>query len=73
MFVITACTIFDMGPASGNVHQAAALSDMSGMNYFINYQLPLTIPAVLIMIPLYLFTNRYFDKKENIQMEEQPT
>lgn len=71
--VITACTIFDMGPASGNVHQAAALSGMSGMNYFINYQLPLTIPAVLIMIPLYLFTNRYFDKKENIKMEEQPT
>ncbi|MGL4326836.1 MAG: C4-dicarboxylate transporter DcuC, partial [Tannerellaceae bacterium] len=48
--VITACTIFDMGPASGNVHQAAALSGMSGIDYFVNYQLPLTIPAMCLMV-----------------------
>lgn len=73
--VITACTIFDMGPASGNVHQAAALSGMSGMDYFVGYQLPLTIPAVCFMVCIYLIVNRYFDKKtsyvvEAVQSEE---
>ncbi|MGL5683718.1 MAG: C4-dicarboxylate transporter DcuC [Marinifilaceae bacterium] len=78
--VITACTIFDMGPASGNVHQAAALSGMNGMEYFVNYQLPLILPAVMVMIPLYLLVNRYYDKKEGLthevcclQHEEKPS
>ena len=68
--VITACTIFDMGPASGNVHQAAALSGMSGIDYFVNYQLPLTIPAMCLMVILYLFVNRYYDKKDGFEVEE---
>lgn len=76
--VITACTIFDMGPASGNVHQAAALSGMSGMDYFVNYQLPLTVPAVCFMVVMYLLVNRYFDRKqsyvvESVQTEELKT
>ena len=64
--VITACTIFDMGPASGHVPQAAALSGMNGMEYFVNYQLPLILPAVMVMVPLVLLVNRYFDKKEGL-------
>lgn len=67
--VITACTIFDMGPASGNVHQAASLSGISGMDYFVSYQLPLILPAIVVMVILYLFTNRYFDKKMNYEIE----
>lgn len=62
--VITACTVFDMGPASANTARASELIDKSNVVYFLEDQLPLTIPLTIIMMILYYFVNKYFDKKE---------
>lgn len=62
--VITACTVFDLGPASANTARASELLGKNNLNYFFEDQLPLTIPLTIIMMVLYFFTNRYFDKKD---------
>jgi DcuC family C4-dicarboxylate transporter len=63
--VITACTVFDMGPASANTARASELIGKSNVQYFLENQLPLAIPLTIIMAILYYFINRYYDKKEN--------
>jgi len=67
--VITACTVFDMGPASANTARASELIGKSNVQYFIDNQLPLTIPLTLFMTVIYYFVNRYYDKKENHTVE----
>jgi len=62
--VITACTVFDMGPSSANTARASELIGMSNIQYFIENQLPLTIPLTILMAVVYFFVNRYYDKKE---------
>lgn len=62
--VISACTIFDMGPGSANTARAAELVGQNNMLYFIEHQLPLTIPLTILLMVLYYFTNRYFDRKD---------
>lgn len=63
--VITACTVFDMGPSSANTARASELIGKSNIHYFIENQLPLAIPLTVVMVIMYFFVNRYFDKKEN--------
>jgi DcuC family C4-dicarboxylate transporter len=67
--VISACTVFDMGPASANTARAAELIGKNNMVYFIENQLTLTIPLTLLLMALYYFSNRYFDKKEHIEVK----
>jgi len=62
--VITACTVFDMGPASANTARASELIGKSNVQYFLEDQLPLAIPLTIAMAVLYFFVNKYFDKKE---------
>lgn len=62
--VISACTVFDMGPASANTARAAELIGKSNVAYFIQDQLTLTIPLTLLLMVVYFFSNRYFDRKE---------
>lgn len=62
--VITACTVFDMGPSSANTARASELIGKSNIQYFIENQLPLAIPLTIIMATMYFFINRYYDKKE---------
>jgi len=62
--VITACTVFDMGPASINTGRASELLGKHSLNYFIEDQLPLTIPLTIVLMALLYLTNKYFDKKE---------
>ncbi|MDO5608322.1 MAG: C4-dicarboxylate transporter DcuC [Capnocytophaga sp.] len=62
--VITATTVFDIGPSSVNTAMASLLSDINSMSYFIDHQLALVIPGTLFMMLLYFITMRYFDKKE---------
>lgn len=68
--VISACTVFDMGPASANTARAAELIGMNNVMYFIENQLPLTIPLTILLMVLYYFTNRYFDRKDNVPRQE---
>lgn len=67
--VISACTVFDMGPASANTARAAELIGKSNVAYFIEDQLALTIPTTIFLMVVYYFCNRYFDKKENREKE----
>lgn len=67
--VISACTVFDMGPASANTARAAELIGKSNVAYFVENQLSLTIPLTLLLMVLYFFVNRYFDKREGAPRE----
>ncbi len=61
--VITACTVFDMGPASANTARASELIEKNNVSYFIENQLPLTIPLTIGLMIVYFLVNRYYDKK----------
>lgn len=62
--VICACTVFDMGPGSANTAKAAELVDMNNVFYFVEHQLPMAIPMTILLMVLYYFSSRYFDKKD---------
>jgi len=62
--VIAAATIFDQGPGSANTAMAASLIGIPNVEYFVTYQLPLVVPTTVVVMILYYFSNRYFDKKE---------
>ncbi|WP_044204862.1 C4-dicarboxylate transporter DcuC [Flammeovirga sp. OC4] len=62
--VITACTVFDMGPASANTAQASHQVELEAVDYFLHHQLPLTIPLTIVLMTVYFFVNKYYDKKE---------
>lgn len=64
MSVIAAATLFDQGPGSANTAMAAELIGQSNVEYFITHQLPLVIPTSLVVMVLFYFNNRYFDKKD---------
>lgn len=67
--VISACTVFDMGPASANTARAAELIGKSNVAYFVENQLALTIPLTILLMILYFFVNRHFDKREGAPAE----
>lgn len=62
--VIAAATLFDQGPGSANTALAAELINQTNVAYFITHQLPLVIPTTLVVMLLFYFNNKYFDKKE---------
>lgn len=62
--VITACTVFDMGPSSANTAKASELVEMNGIAYFLEHQLPIAIPMTVALMVLYYFTSKYYDKKD---------
>ncbi|MBB3698620.1 C4-dicarboxylate transporter DcuC [Flammeovirga yaeyamensis] len=67
--VITACTVFDMGPASANTAQASHQVGLEAVQYFLQHQLPLTVPLTVVLMITYYFVNRYYDKKQGLQDE----
>ncbi|NDV80717.1 C4-dicarboxylate transporter DcuC [Bacteroides sp. 51] len=72
--VISACTVFDMGPGSANTAKASELAEMNNVFYFVEHQLLMAIPMTLLLMLLYYFTNRYYDKKdkEKAPVESEP-
>lgn len=63
--VISAATIFDMGPGSANTIKAAEILNIDDhVGFFIGSQLPLVIPTTIFLMVVYYYTNRYFDKKD---------
>ena len=62
--VIAAATLFDQGPGSANTALAAELIGQTNVEYFITHQLPLVIPTSLVIMALFYFNKRYFDKKD---------
>ncbi|MBP8850710.1 MAG: C4-dicarboxylate transporter DcuC [Breznakibacter sp.] len=61
--IITACTVFDMGPGSTNTSKASELIDQNNISYFLDMQLPYIIPLTVIMMVLFFFHNRHLDRK----------
>ena len=62
--VIIMSVIFDMGPASANTQLAAAQYGGNGTDYFIQYQIPMIIVAVICLMLTSYFSNRFLDRKE---------
>ena len=62
--VIAAATLFDQGPGSANTALAAELIGTTNVTYFLTHQLPLVIPTTIVVMVLFYFNNKYFDKKE---------
>lgn len=62
--VIAASTLFDQGPGSANTALAAELIGQTNVAYFISHQLPLVVPTTIVVMTLFYFNNKYFDKKE---------
>jgi len=61
--VITATTVFDLGPASANSNQAAEIVGLSAVDYFLSYQLPTVIPLTALMMVVFYMINKRADKK----------
>lgn len=63
--VIASTLVFDMGPSSGNTNLAAELTNLDVVDYFINYQIPLVVPSIVVLTIVHYFTQKYFDVKDN--------
>lgn len=70
--VISACTLFDMGPGSANTARAAEIVGQNNMLYFVEHQLPLTIPLTILLMVVYYLSNRYFDRRDRESGRVQP-
>ncbi|MEM6262735.1 MAG: C4-dicarboxylate transporter DcuC [Bacteroidota bacterium] len=68
--VITACTAFGIGPASAITARATEIAEVDNIVYFLTQQIPLMIPLSILVAVVYYFTNRYFDKKQNIEPKQ---
>lgn len=74
--VITACTVFGIGPACVTTASAVEIMHMDSIFYFVNYQIPLVWPLSFLLAILYYFVNRYYDgkskeeQKQNVMVEE---
>lgn len=62
--VIGICQYIDHGPGSGNVILASKIAEVDPAVYFVNYQLPTTIPIIIAVAFAIYFSNQFFDKKE---------
>ncbi|QOR48345.1 C4-dicarboxylate transporter DcuC [Trueperella pecoris] len=62
--VIATGSCLDLGPASSNANIAAKVSGMSVQEYFIQYQAPVALVVMAVVMLSHYFTQRYFDRKE---------
>ncbi len=68
--VITACTVFDLGPSSANTNQAASVLNVDVMDYFLTKQIVIVVPVTILLVILYFIVNKYFDKRDQSYIEE---
>ncbi len=62
--VISAATMFDMGPGSANGLRASELIGMDLVEYFVGHQLFLVGLTTVVVMAAYYFTSRYYDKRD---------
>ncbi len=62
--VIGCCQFIDHGPGSGNEILAAATSKIHPATYFVQYQLPITIPVIIAVAITHYVVQRWWDKRE---------
>lgn len=63
--IIGTCQFIDHGPGSGNVIMASKISEIDTATYFVQHQLPTTIPIIITVALANYFWQKYCDKKEN--------
>lgn len=61
--VIATTVGLPMGPATGTAILAAKTAGLEPVVYFVQYQLPLALPAIAAAAVTHFFVQRYFDKK----------
>lgn len=69
--VIGICQYIDHGPGSGNVIMASKIAEIDPAVYFVNYQLPTTIPIIIAVAFAIYFSNKFFDKKDGFVFDKQ--
>ena len=47
------------------INTVDTLSDKRHQVYFINYQIPLVVPSIVVLTIVHYFTQKYFDVKDN--------
>lgn len=71
--VITATTAFGIGPASAITASATSIAGLDTIIYFLNHQIPLVWPLSIVMMITYYLVNRYYDKKNGFEKEDEKT
>jgi C4-dicarboxylate transporter, DcuC family len=61
--VITATTIFGIGPAGAITASAVDVLQLDIVLYFLKYQIPLVWPLSIFVSVIYYFVNRFYDQK----------
>lgn len=61
--VITASTVFGIGPACATTASAIEIMKMDTILYFLEYQIPMVWPLTLCLMISYYLVNRYYDRK----------
>lgn len=52
-----------MGPSSGTANLASKVADLDPVIYFVQCQLPVALPSILVVCIVLYFVNRYYDRK----------
>lgn len=62
--VIATCQFIDHGPGSGNVIFAAKIAGIDPAVYFIQHQLPVSIPIIIVVAIAHYVSQKWWDKRE---------
>lgn len=62
--VIVTAKFTDIGPLSSNAILAAKLSSLDPVNYFVEYQLPVVIPAIIAVGIMHCLIQPWWEKRE---------
>lgn len=62
--VIGCCQFIDHGPGSGNVIMASKTASLDPAIYFVEYQLPVTIPIIIAVAMTHFIVQRWWDKRD---------
>ncbi len=54
-----------LGPASGTANLAAKVADLDPIIYFVQCQLPVAIPTLIVVAVAHYFVQKYYDKKND--------
>ena len=69
--VIVTCSGMAMGPGSGTSNLAARVAGMDPIVYFVQCQLPVVIPSLVVIAICHYFVQRYYDRRnDDVYTEE---
>lgn len=69
--VIVTCSGMPMGPGSGTSNLAARVAGMDPIIYFVQCQLPVVIPSLVVIAICHYFVQRYYDRRnDDVYTEE---